>query len=287
MTTYPEQINSIIEYIYLHLDSDEQGALSTDTLSELSGCSKFHFHRQFQAYTGVTLYRFVQLLRLKRASYQLVYHPQDKIIDIAFDAGFESHEAFSRAFKKRYGLTPLQFRQHPKWETWLDHYNFNIGEDMNLPEVDIVEFSEQKVALLKHRGNPKALNHSISRFIEWRKSCKESPIASSHTFGIAYHDPDMVAAEDFKFDICGSVKKDIDPNPQGVINSLIPGGRCARIIHQGSYDLMGPKIHYLYKDWLSKSGETLRDFPCFFEYQNFFPQVSEAKLCTVIYLPIV
>ena len=74
--------------------------------------SPFHFHRQFAAYCGVPLGRYIQLLRLKRASYRLAFAPLDKVTDIALDAGFQHGESFSRAFKQTFGLTPSQFRQH-------------------------------------------------------------------------------------------------------------------------------------------------------------------------------
>ncbi len=286
MNKHLAQINSVIEYIYAHLDSDNESQLSLDQLSSVSGFSKYHFTRVFSSYTGLTVSRFVQRLKLKRASYKLAFHPEEKIIDIAFEASFDSHEAFSRAFKRVYQQTPSQFREKPNWEQWHKNNQFRRGSTMQDLDVKIIDFEEQAVALLKHRGAPAKLNHSVAKFIEWRKSNSFSPIASSRTFGLAYHDPATVPAHEFKFDICGSVNLSIDENPQGVINATIPAGRCAKLIHKGSHDLMGEKIYYLYQDWLMKSGETLRDFPCFFEYKNFFPEVSESELITYIYLPI-
>ncbi len=286
MDKHQDQINTVIEYIYIHLDSEIEGILSLDKLSVISKLSKYHFSRVFSAYTGLTVYRFTQRLKLKRASYKLAFHPDQKIIDIALEAGFESHEAFNRSFKKVFGQTPKTFRANPKWEDWHTRNQLNQGVSMQDIQVDIIQFSEQPVALLEHRGAPAKLNHSVAKFIEWRKSTDYSPITSSRTFGLAYHDPQTVAAEDFMFDICGSITQPIKDNPQGVYNSVIPAGRCAKITHRGSHDQMDKKIYFLYQDWLSTSGESLRDFPCFFEYKNFFPEVKESDLITEIYLPI-
>ncbi|MCA9781022.1 MAG: helix-turn-helix transcriptional regulator, partial [Candidatus Eremiobacteraeota bacterium] len=80
-----DSISLVCDFIGHNLDQE----LSLESLSEVAGFSKYHFHRLFQARMGLSLYDFVQLSRLKRASYKLAFHPQDRIIDIALEAGFE------------------------------------------------------------------------------------------------------------------------------------------------------------------------------------------------------
>lgn len=139
---------------------------------------------------------------------------------------------------------------------------------------------------LEHRGSPEILNDSVSMFIEWRKQSKLSPVITSKTYGIVYDDPKTTEPEKFRFDICGSVNAEVPLNTQGVITRLIPGGRCAYLRHYGPHEGIDEKVHYLNGEWLPDSGEELRDFPCFFHYLNFFPEVSEYELITDIYLPL-
>lgn len=153
-------------------------------------------------------------------------------------------------------------------------------------EINIVNFKKTKVATLEHRSAPEYVNDSASTFIAWRKESKLSPVKTSKTFGIAYDDPDTTAPEKFRFDICGSINTEIPDNPQGVINKVIPGGRCALLRHFGSHDNIGDSVHFLYGEWLPTSGENLRDFPCFFHYLNLLPDVSENELITDIHLPL-
>ena len=280
--SYEKRIESICDYIYKHLDQD----LSTESLSKVANFSKYHFHRQFTEYTGICVYQFVQLLRLKRASYQLVYSKDYKHIDIALDAGFENPESFSRAFKKKFGQTPSEFRENPKWKPWHQRYRFNQNRGNDAMQINILEFPETKIAVLEHRGDPELLNDSVSRFMEWRKESKLSPVKTSHTYGLAYDDPKATKPETFRFDICGAVKSEVPANKQNVVNKVIPGGRCAVVRHTGPHELMGSKVHYLYAEWLPESGEELRDFPCFFHYINLFPDVAEHELITDIYLPL-
>ena len=153
--------------------------------------------------------------------------------------------------------------------------------------VKIVEFPATPVAMLIHRGQPQLLNETVARFIEWRKSSGFSPVHSSQTYGVAPHDPSSVAPDEFMFQICGSVTAPIPENNEfGVINSLIPGGRCAILHHKGSHDALIELARSLYADWLPVSGEELRDFPLYFHYQNFENEVSEHELLTDIYLPL-
>ncbi len=282
MKSYKEKLELVCDFITANLDDD----LSLDSLSRVIGISKHHFHRIFAAGVGVNVYAYIQLRRLKRASYQLVFHKETKILDIALDARFDSHEAFSRSFKKVFGVTPTQFRTNPHWEQWHEKYQFEKLSGGREMDVKIVEMEEIKIAVLEHRGAPERLNHSIPKFIEWRKTTGLSPIETSRTFGLVYHDPHNTPAEDFRFDICGEITEKLSENEFGIIEKKIPRGRCAVLRHVGPHAAMDAKIYELYKNWLPTSEFEVRDFPLFFQYQNFFPETAESELITDIFLPL-
>ncbi|WP_239027961.1 helix-turn-helix transcriptional regulator [Geomonas subterranea] len=92
--------------------------MTAEGLSRVAHFSKFHFHRQFTLYTGMGVFAFIRQMRLKHASYRLCYRREERIIDIALDAGFESPEAFSRVFKQMFGQSSSQFRKSPEWHPW-------------------------------------------------------------------------------------------------------------------------------------------------------------------------
>jgi AraC family transcriptional regulator len=281
---HSERINRVCEYVCQNLDKE----FSLDHLSELANFSKFHFTRQFSAYTGISVFKFIQLMRLKRASYSIAFFKNTRIIDIALDAQFESPESFSRAFKNSFGQTPTQFRKEPEWPAWHAKFQFSlpISEGAKTMNVKIVDFKKIKVALLEHRCSPDRVFETASKFIEWRKQSTLSPVKSSNTYGIAYDDPKTTDPGNFRFDICGSIVGDVPENPQGVKTGYIPSGRCAVIRHQGSHDNIDQHVHYLYGEWLPKTDEELRDFPCFFHYLNLINDVEECELLTDIYLPL-
>lgn len=150
--------------------------------------------------------------------------------------------------------------------------------------IEITRIEPTKVAALEHRGPPELLNDSINKFIEWRKATGLSPIASSKTFGIAYDDPATTDPAKFRFDICGEVQAIIAENDQGIINKIIPGGRCAKLRHIGPHRELDDKIRYLYSTWLPESGELPRDFPAFFQYVSLSSEAPEQDQITDVYL---
>ncbi|MFO7593521.1 MAG: AraC family transcriptional regulator [Pseudomonadota bacterium] len=279
---YAERFNRVFEHIDRNLDKP----LSVEALSQLANFSRYHFQRQFSEYVGLSVTRYIQLLRLRRASYQLAFNDRLRIIDVALEAGFECPESFSRAFKKCCGQTPSQFRNHPAWQPW--------NERMQLPErkrstqmnVSVIDLEETMIAVLEHKGAPELLMDSVAQFIDWRKNSGLSPIATSRTFGVVYSDPENTPVEEFRFDICGEIDAPVPNNPQGVISKQIPAGRCATVRHYGSTDRIGESAYYLYRDWLPESGEELRDFPLFFHYVKKMPDVPEHEQVTDIYLPL-
>jgi len=217
---------------------------------------------------------------------RVVRCPKERIIDIALEAGFESPEAFSRAFRQAFGQSPSQFRKSPQWPQWKERFRLPERQRSEPMDVKIVDFPETKVAVLAHRGPPEQVNDSVLKFIAWRKESGLSPVKTSGSFGIAYDDPDQTEPEAFRFDLCGSVSAKVPPNPQGVENGIIPGGRCAVLRHFGSLDSIGTSVYALYREWLPESGEELRDYPVFFQYRNLTPDVAEHELVTDVYLPI-
>ena len=280
--SYALRINRVIDYINTHLQED----LSLEQLSQVANFSKYHFHRQFSEYTGITVSKLVQLMRLKRASYQLVFNKPCRIIDIALDAGFENPESFSRAFKKAHGQTPSEFRKEPAWKPWLDHYQIPSVGGKSTMQVKIVDFEETRVAALEHRGPFEHQYNSIKIFIEWRKESQLAPIDSSKTFNIFYDDPKTTAREEYRFDICASIESKVVENSQGVIEKTISGGRCAVLRHIGSTDNLGKSIGYLYSEWLPASGEEIRDYPLFCHRLEVGIDVLEHQQITDIYMPL-
>lgn len=279
---YAKRFEAVLAYIDANLDGD----LSVEKLGCVANFSTFHFHRQFSAYVGIPVARYVQLMRLRRAAHQLASHKHCTVLDAALDSGFDSPEAFSRAFRRAFGMAPTAFRLQPNWQVWsaaflIPHFSRSITM-----KVKIVNFAETRVAAFEHRGAIGLINESARKFIEWRKLSRQSPVESCRTFGIPHSNPDTTPPDMFRFDICGEIHESVAPNDYGVRDLIIPGGRYAVVRHAGSTDHIGETIYPIYRDWLPSSGEELRDQPLFFHYTSIYPETPQDQWRTDIYIPL-
>jgi AraC family transcriptional regulator len=151
-------------------------------------------------------------------------------------------------------------------------------------DVKIVDFPETRIAALEHHGPEHLIYQSVKKFIEWRQANGISP-NKAETYSVHYSDPLITLPEDYRQDIAVSVSKAVPENTHGVINKVIPGGRCAMIRYQGSREHI-PAADYLYSQWFPQSGEELREFPIFFHYVNVGPDLKDSEMITDLYLPI-
>lgn len=100
-----DNINAAMEYIEMHLIED----ISYDRAAQIACCSTYHFQRMFSYITGVPLSEYIRRRRLTLAAFEL-QTGGIKVIDTAIKYGYESPEAFSRAFKKLHGIMPVSAR---------------------------------------------------------------------------------------------------------------------------------------------------------------------------------
>jgi AraC family transcriptional regulator len=287
-TAYHARMQRVLDHIDRHLDGD----LGLDALAAVAAFSKHHFHRQFGATFGVSLHRYVQLARMKRASYQLAYRTDASITGIALDAGYDAPDAFARAFRQRFGQAPSDFRNSPDWEPWLAAFGPLTQARTTLmtpiythDQVTIRDVPDTPVAVMAHRGSPGRIGDTIQRFIAWRKTAGLRPDRSA-TFNIFHADPRTTPPEDYRLDLCAGTGREVEPNDAGVEAGLIPGGRCAVLRVTGSSDDLEGAALFLYRDWLPESGEEARDFPLYCQRVSFFPDVPEHEAVTDLFLPL-
>jgi AraC family transcriptional regulator len=106
MQEYTERIEEVKAYVREHMDEP----LNREVLAAVAGFSVPHFHRLFTAEAGENIARYVRRVRLERAGRKLRMGAVD-ITEVAQAAGYDSHAAFSKAFKLHFGLSPSEFRQ--------------------------------------------------------------------------------------------------------------------------------------------------------------------------------
>jgi AraC family transcriptional regulator len=286
LENYHSRMQRVLDHIDQHLAED----LSLATLSGVAAFSMHHFHRQFTAIFGVSVYRYVQLARIKRASYQQAYHDYTDVTEIAMDAGYQSPDAFARAFRERIGQAPSEFRKSPDWEPWLTAFwpftnaRSKLMKTYSKIDVTIREFPATSVAIVEHRGRPARLQETIQNFVTWRKTAGLGRDDSA-TFTV-FHSPQASSGDDYSVDLCAATARPIPTNTHGVVAGLIPGGRCAVLRVVGESENLEAPALFLYRDWLPASGEETRDFPLFCQRVSFYPDVPENATITDLFLPL-
>lgn len=99
------RMNNAMEYVETHLSE----AIDYDQVARIACCSTYHFQRMFSFITNVPLAEYIRRRRLTLAAFEL-QNSSVKVIDIGLKYGYESPEAFSRAFKKMHGVMPMSAR---------------------------------------------------------------------------------------------------------------------------------------------------------------------------------
>lgn len=102
---YGERITAVERYIGQHMDE----RLDRQVLAAVAGFSVPHFHRVFTAHVGENIASYVRRARMLRAGRKLRMGAVD-ITEVALAAGYDTHAAFSKAFKRQFGLSPSEFR---------------------------------------------------------------------------------------------------------------------------------------------------------------------------------
>ena len=114
-------------YIAAHLDED----ITLDALAETAGYSKYHAVRIFKELTGKSPFDTIRALRLTKAA-QRLQGSDEKVVDVAFDSGFDSHDGFTRAFARQFGIAPQKYKRETPAVRWfaphpIKHYYLMKG----------------------------------------------------------------------------------------------------------------------------------------------------------------
>lgn len=120
------------EYIQAHL----QEPVTADDVAKAAGYSQYHAARLFKEETGVSPFEYIRRERLLQSAYAL-RGGRSKILDVALDFVFDSHEGFTRAFTKAFGITPKKYSDCKTPEGWLIPFRYLNRSNSNVEELNM------------------------------------------------------------------------------------------------------------------------------------------------------
>lgn len=106
MENNADTIKRLIDYIEEHIDED----ISLEDLAQEAGYSMYHLHRMFSGLVGFTVHQYIVRRKLTESARKLILS-DESVIDISMDAGYESQQAYTLAFKNMYKMSPARFRK--------------------------------------------------------------------------------------------------------------------------------------------------------------------------------
>lgn len=231
---YYSRIQKAIDFIELNLKED----IDVFSVAKEASFSVTHFYRIFHAMIGDSVKNYNQKRRLSNIATELVTYDK-RLIDIAFEYGYNSQEVFTRAFSKAFGITPGKFRVQKNKMVLYKKANIykrmlvSSEQDIFI-EPEIILDKEFKVIGMKKIVKPgsKAITNLWSNFI-LRKSEVKSIITQDSVFGICEYIPNITDESEFSY-FAGIEVENFYDIPKEMVSKTIPISKYAVFTHRGS-----------------------------------------------------
>lgn len=288
---YRQALERAVVYIEAHLGED----LRVEEVARAAGYSYYHLTRQFSAVLGESVGSYIKKRRLADAAKRLLY-TDGRIIDIAVDHGFESSEAFSRAFKAVYQVSPQVYRRN-RLDTFvgakarldgglLDHLVRNVTvhpKIVVLPEIRVAglrgetTLRDNRLPALWARAN--AMVEQIpdrvpgARGIGICEACGENTLYTMHD--------DVVFSE-----VAGVEVSSFRGLPEPFAAKTLPGGRYAVFTHRGSLSRLQQTYQYIWGTWALNTPEELDMREDFEVYDRRFLGFDHPDSEIDLYIPV-
>lgn len=281
---YRARIQTALEFIEHHLTQK----FSVKDVAHAAAFSEYHFHRLFPALMGEPIHQYVRSRRLEKAATLLKENPHIRVLDLALEVGFETHSAFTRAFRQHFGVSPSHFRTQP----WPDTVHRSrpflkaAAADSLALHYDVQRLPQLFLVYKVTHGT------SAGRFFAEQDICHEFATLAQHyrdgLYGIASAFPaSPKSLNDLTAEVWyGGLFERPALCPWSQQHLCIKAGNWVVFEHQGSYDYLHQTWNQIYYAWLPNSGYTLRHTLPFEMYLNDPQQVDAAALLTQIWLPI-
>jgi AraC family transcriptional regulator len=247
-----------------YIESHFAGEISLDQVAAAGGVSRYYLSRAFAEATGFPVMQYVRARRLSEAAGALAAGAPD-ILSVALEAGYGSHEAFTRAFRDQFGQTPEAVRAERNVATLSLVEPIKMDETM-LTQLEPPRFENGKTLLIAGLSerydcdSSKAIPSQWQRFMPYIGNIPGQ--IGRTAYGVCCN-----SDEEGNFDyICGVEVADFSELPPELSRLRIPARRYAVFTHPDHISTIRRTVNTIWNKWLPESGYEVADAPDFERY---------------------
>lgn len=290
---YIEAVQRVVTHVASRLDE----SVDLQALARVAGLSPFHFHRVFRGMVGETPVELLRRLRLERAACQL-RDTSTPVTIIAFGAGYETHESFTRAFRAGFGVSPSEFRRRRSVRAVLSApsgLHFRNGRVLtqftpsdtggHTMDITLEQLPGLRLATITHIGPYPAIGQAFQRLGEVAGRAGLINPPASLMVAVYHDDPDATAPGELRSRAAVSVPEDATL-PAGLEEMRIAGGTYARCTHIGGYDQLNAVWPRFLGEALPASGHVIADGPALEIYRSDMATTPRDQLRTDLLVPV-
>jgi AraC family transcriptional regulator len=298
---YLDLLSRAAAYIDGHLGKPLDGAL----LADMAAMSRYHFHRIFRAYFGITVGGYITWRRMQRACELLTDNPAS-VNDVALEVGYESAQALAKAMRRELDTTPAAVRggQAPRWQQLFDRRSAPDPETARqnpMLRPQMLDVPALAVLTATGRGMVDGVRTGAAQraFAELVPVVRAAGLLPRTRSWVAVFPDEPQGPDDQEARmLCGVVfdhslaertgapGQPATPLSGTLAWSHLPAGRHAVFTHRGAHTLLHTVWTAIYRDWLPATGYVLRDAPCFIHYANDPREPLGDGWRTHLYLPL-
>jgi AraC family transcriptional regulator len=242
--------------------------LTLADIATIGGVSRYHMTRAFGVVTGHSIMRYVRSRRLSEAA-RLLAHGAPDILAVALEAGYGSHEAFTRAFREQFGLTPETVRAQRHLS------NIELVEPVKMTENLAINLEPPRfengilllIAGLSARYTCETSSAIPAQWQSFQPYLGNIPGQLGNTaYGVCCNSDD---AGNFDY-VCGVEVTDFNRLPPALSNIRIPEQKYAVFAHRGHISTIRSTWNAIWNQWFPQSGHEVADAPDFERYGEEF-----------------
>jgi AraC family transcriptional regulator len=263
-----ERIMNPVAKALWFIESHFAGEITLAEISEVAGVSRFHMVRAFGVTTGHSVMRYVRARRLTEASRNLAKGAPD-ILAVALDAGYGSHEAFTRAFREQFGLTPDMLRAGGTVENLLLVEAIAMN-DTPKTALAAPRIQDGRALLIAGLGEHFIFENTAGIPALWQRFDEHLGSVPGQVGEIAYgvcYNTDDSGAFDY---IAGVEVADFAALSKDFARLRVTEQRYAVFTHQEHVSTIRGTFTAIFNDWMPQSGHRMADAPAFERYDERF-----------------